>query len=96
MPCYEPPLEHEEREREFLVAALCHATKRLTATQLAGFPGLAEWTKRHDFIDNFKKGHGWEAKIAYEESCGRKYDAYAAPLFMKQFMEAFPSKKKRR
>lgn len=89
MPCYEAPLEHDEREREFLVAALCHATKSLTKEQLGAFPGLAEWKKRHDFIDDFK-GRSWNAEPKYEEQTRGRYDPYRAPLFMEQFMKAFP------
>lgn len=85
MPCYEPELEHETREREFLVAALCFATENLDPAMLEGFPGLAEWKKRHDVIDDAENRYA--AQRTYDGN-----DPYAAPKFMQEFMEAFPTK----
>jgi hypothetical protein len=84
MPCYEPELDHQKREREFLVAALCFATENLDPKVLVDFPGLAEWKKRHDVIDDAENPSA--AQSAYDGN-----DPYAPPKFMQEFMEAFPS-----
>lgn len=84
MPCYEPELPHQTREREFLVAALCFATENLDPSVLEGFLGLAEWKRRHDAIDDAPDAHA--AQSAYDGN-----DPYGAPKFMEEFMEAFPT-----
>jgi hypothetical protein len=83
-------MPHEERLNEFLTAALCHATKHLSADQLAGFPGLAEWKKRHDAIDAASDFGKVMAAVHYDEASGVKSPPYGAPKFMEEFMRAFP------
>jgi hypothetical protein len=68
-------MPHEEREREFLIAALCFCTKALPIEALT-FPGLAAWKIRHDVIDLT----GADDSIS----------GYHAPMFMDEFMRAFP------
>jgi hypothetical protein len=79
MPCYEAPIEHEEREREFFVAALCFLTKKVDMKDLT-FPGLREWKERHDIID--ATGKRPEAS------------SYDKPEYMRVFMKKFPKKQK--
>lgn len=85
MPCYEPPLPHQRRLQEFLTAALCHATSRLSPEDLASFPGLAAWKERHDRLDAVE---GTLAKLDALREIGE--GPYDAPEFMKQLMAAFP------
>ena len=87
MPCYEPPLPHETRLSEFLTAALCYATAKMTPEDLASFPGLAEWRRRHAAIDAAETPY--RGASDYDRAQGR--GGYHGPLFMDQFMEAFPT-----
>lgn len=89
MPCYDPPRPHEERREEFLVAALCYATAKLTSEQLSGFPGLLEWRKRHAHIDAQPENKKWTAAYEYD----RQNDPDdATPKYMSEFMAAVPAK----
>jgi hypothetical protein len=85
MPCYEAPMPHEKRLPEFLAAALCYATSKMTPEDIAGFPGLAEWRKRHDYIDSTANGSKYAAAAAYDPK------GWGPPEFMKQFMAAYPT-----
>lgn len=86
MPCYEPPLEHDTRLPEFLTAALCFATAKLTQDEISKFPGLAEWKRRHAAIDTAENKR--MVMLEYDRANGG--GGYAPPKFMAEYMKAFP------
>lgn len=86
MPCYEPPPVHEVRLPEFLTAALCYATRDMSWDDLEGFPGLAEWRRRHEIIDG--AADKYKMRIDYDRKyCGDITNGWA-PLFMCQYLTA--------